>query len=178
MKRCSVAIPHEEQDRAIQTLIVISRERLAKEKEENLKPIPRLLECPPKSIFFNDELTPQRHKLLIKKQRFQCFICHGMLSSLNYLTIHVERCLEAQFKCRQCSKRFNNIGDLQIHARRHFYRFKCEQCGKRFKYKNVRDAHYGIHSDARPFECKLCNKAYKYKSQLWGHVNYGKTCGK
>jgi len=76
---------------------------------------------------------------------------------------------KSKFKCSSCSKKFEELTDLQNHKKEEGTcqaNFKCEECGKTFRSENQLDIHKKKHIR---FECEDCECEYRYEGLLEKH---------
>ena len=128
---------------------------------------------PPPPDDVNEEIIEEPIKPL-KQKKFECEVCHKVLSSrgnLNkHLVIHDD---SKKFKCSQCDAKFNQVRDLNTHVmskhtgeRPHV----CKICGKGFVHKHYLTEHMDYHTGERKHQCPTCGKRYQSTSTLAKHV--------
>ena len=102
-----------------------------------------------------------------------------------------------KIKCPRCDFAYNTLAETLLHFRnhklepcsicgdiiakpimvrhlqvKHYVReknFNCETCGKVFLEKKYLEAHFSIHTGAKPFVCRYCEKGFSASGSRWNH---------
>ena len=77
---------------------------------------------------------------------------------------------KANFKCRKCGDKFENVKGLQKHKQEHCKdeEFKCDECEQKFKTQEKLEDHKSQYH--AKYECDECEKVLRYEAILEKHV--------
>ena len=101
------------------------------------------LQCKECDQSFSSESTLKRH-MKTHSKLMTCDKCGKQFSMDNFL-IHTKssKCSKRKtvFKCKECKKKFSQVGALNLHMNTHTKPFNCDECGKRFSQKKAMEHH-------------------------------------
>lgn len=136
-----------------------------------------LKECTKCKIIFVDmaELTQHMKEVHTSNDVFKCKICHQEFKKSSILKAHMKadhRDVVKEYKCEECGKCFNHVGNLKAHLRIHSGEkpFRCDQCGKCFSRQGNLTTHKRCHTGEKPCQCEVCGKRFKHISGLRYHL--------
>ena len=112
---------------------------------------------------------------------FICKTCKKTFSTSHGLKIHestvhaVKKPFESEqnyFKCKICSKVFNNKTYLYKHSKIHDEsgrKFQCKICNKSFKETSKLKRHENVHTNEKSYKCNTCGNGFNALSNLQRH---------
>ena len=81
---------------------------------------------------------------------------------------NIKRSKKVNFKCHNCSDKFESLGDLKKHKTDGCEGdFNCEECEKKFRDENQLEKHKLTH---KKYECDECDKIFKHEGVLQKHT--------
>mmetsp|Transcript_20676 Transcript_20676/g.28890 ORF Transcript_20676/g.28890 Transcript_20676/m.28890 type:complete len:529 (-) Transcript_20676:181-1767(-) len=138
-------------------------------------PSQKLYPCP-----FCPRTLTRPHSFVVHYQthlgisQYHCSLCNDTFIQRASADIHLARkhLHSLPFQCRNCSRRFASVGNLNQHRLTHEgdRRFRCLNCTKRFTQKSNLQVHLLTHIDARPFQCLKCGVGFRAKRTLDFHM--------
>ena len=80
----------------------------------------------------------------------------------------IKKSKKVNFKCHNCSEKYENVSDLKQHKNSGFQGdFECEECNIKFGKESQLEKHKKMHEK---FECDECDKIFKKELTLERHV--------
>ncbi|XP_043237148.1 zinc finger protein 316-like [Amphibalanus amphitrite] len=95
---------------------------------------------------------------------YQCTVCSRQFQYLASIKIHARTHTgERPHECDVCGRRFALRTTLINHRRLHTgdKPFKCDQCGREFAQQSYLIIHRRVHSKDKPYCCEVCGKTFK-----------------
>lgn len=107
-------------------------------------------------------------------KNYECYLCQLVIETFRMLQKHLlkHRVNDLhRFKCKHCTKNFDNKRKLAKHIRYHTNGRShiCEICTKKCSSNIDLVAHLRIHTNEKPFGCDICSKTFKMRGDLNCH---------
>lgn len=128
------------------------------------------LDCKPVQKTEGKEKKQSSPGKLVRKAKFECFLCRKRLRKWLNLKYHYDRFHGKQnenVQCDLCSRRFSTKYSLDNHRRSHTDAFKCKLCLRCFSCQNNLRRH---HKSCTALKCNICHKKFQLQSELIQHM--------
>ena len=107
------------------------------------------------------KLNVQIHGIPVRRPQkwaMKCPVCTDVFQLVKDLNSHVkEKHPKFQYKCKYCTKKFQNFASKYKHKRKHgLPNHVCDQCQKGFFFKKDLIVHIRVHSGQGLFPCTNC----------------------
>ncbi|KAJ6640192.1 Zinc finger protein, partial [Pseudolycoriella hygida] len=106
---------------------------------------------------------------------FNCYICGGLLHSIDEFVEHDLQHKNESLKCSECSETFSSLASLNLHKKSHSIprtqSYVCQKCNLRFSRSEDLHNHVRVHDGKSIYCCALCERMFAHSKNFTNHIH-------